>query len=406
MKVNSKKNERLIRQYPFVNTILDQWMWPLGPWQANFTGAKRVDDLTIKVEIADGDLMYRRSDFVGYDNNSAIFSFGGKHKGHIGLQGEHLFAVNSHNRIINRLDWPRTQKQKWAQGEAYGHLVLWRKQEGSEWYSDPIWNETKYIVLAEIETWHEHVKSDLDYYQRGDFVERTVKITVYRRPKGGFEKLQEESCLEDNLRLDSKILLNAMFENKNEIIAIGGQMTELGRYFADEVYHKGLRDILVGYVRGGQNRKEVPCAEFSNDGRVVLQDLDSVLLLNALFKFNKQEIVAISGQLTELGRFFQDEVYLRGMREVLDTGKFRGASGNLGPVKVLCAEMCGYERVMLEDPTCWISFQCAQGSKKMYFLGMSGTMPRLRNLVRTAVAMWAKPEARGTFKPDSNVSVL
>ena len=403
---NLSKNEKLEKQYPFVGAILNQWMWPLAPWHENLNNAKRADKLTIKVEIADGDLMYRRSNFIGYDNCSAIFAFGGKHKGHIGLRGEHLFAVDGENKIINRLDWPRTQQQKWAKGETYGHLVLWRKEESRGWYSDPIWKQTEYIALVEIETWYEHIQGESDCYQRGEFLERIVKVTIYRRPKIGFEKLQDQSCLEDNLCLDSKVLLDAMLEDKRDIIAITGQLTELGRYFTDKVYNKGLRDVLIGYIRGTSKQEKVLCAEFGNDGQVVLENLDSALLLNALFKNNKQEIVAISGQLTELGRLFQDEVYLKGMREVLDNGKVRGASGNLGPVRVLCAEMCGYERVMLENSSCWISLQLRPESKRMYVLGMGGTLPRLRDLVRTAVTMWAKPEARGTFRSDGNVSVI
>lgn len=43
----------------------------------------------------------------------------------------------------------------------------------------------------------------------------------------------------------------------------------------------------------------------------------------------------------------------------------------------------------------------------MYVLGQQGTLPQIRNLVRTVVRMWReKPEQRAAFKPDKKVSVM
>jgi hypothetical protein len=119
------------------------------------------------------------------------------------------------------------------------------------------------------------------------------------------------------------------------------------------------------------------------------------------------DIVSIGGMLYEMCITFQDEVYFNGMKEVLDGGKYRGASGQFGTVTVLCAEMCGYDRVMLEDSASYVTFQLRPGSKHMYVLGQQGTLPQIRNLVRTVVRMWReKPELRAAFKPDKNVSVM
>jgi len=119
------------------------------------------------------------------------------------------------------------------------------------------------------------------------------------------------------------------------------------------------------------------------------------------------DLVSIGGMLYEMCITFQDEVYFNGMKEVLDGGKYHGASGQFGTVKVLCVEMCGYDRVMLEDNSSFVTFQLRPGSKHMYVLGQQGTLPQIRNLVRTVVRMWhEKPELRATFKPDKNVSVI
>jgi hypothetical protein len=91
---------------------------------------------------------------------------------------------------------------------------------------------------------------------------------------------------------------------------------------------------------------------------------------------------------------FQEEIDFNGMKDVLDNGEFRGASGQFDAVKVLCAEMCGYDRVMLEDNSSYVTFQLRPGSKHMYVLGQQGTLPQIRNLVRTVVRIWR--EARTT----------
>jgi len=134
--------------------------------------------------------------------------------------------------------------------------------------------------------------------------------------------------------------------------------------------------------------------------------LDSRLMTRGVIK-KDHDIVSMGGMLYEMCITFQDEVYFSGMKDVLDNGKFRGASGQFGTVRVLCAEICGYDRVMLEDSASYVTFQLRPGSKHMYVLGQRGTLPQIRNLVRTVVRMWReKPELRASFKPDKEVSVM
>jgi len=134
--------------------------------------------------------------------------------------------------------------------------------------------------------------------------------------------------------------------------------------------------------------------------------LDEKLIIRAALERNI-DILILESRLTELCRLFQDDVYQNGMKEILDQGNVRGASGRFGNVEVLCAEMCGYDRVVLEDKNCWISFQLRPGSSNLYVLGMGGTLPQLRNVIKTVVKVWSSdPKSRSEFKPNKELSVL
>ena len=60
MRPNASKNQELTKQYPFVTDILSARMEP-----HDGNGGTSVNDLTIRVEKADGDLMFRRANNIG-----------------------------------------------------------------------------------------------------------------------------------------------------------------------------------------------------------------------------------------------------------------------------------------------------------------------------------------------------
>lgn len=129
----------------------------------------------------------------------------------------------------------------------------------------------------------------------------------------------------------------------------------------------------------------------------------------ALSMRNNHDILYINGMLAELCHQFKTDVYDNGMRDVADSHpQYRIAgSGNFGPVKVLVGEMCGYERIMLEDDFSYITFQIRPGSTNAYVLGMQGRLPQLRHLVRTVIHDWNHREgARDAFTYDQDVSVI
>lgn len=344
MKPNASKNRKLVKQYPFVAEILKRRMlpdaaWTRGEYDDMMRDATRVDDLTIRVEKADGDLMFRRADNVGLGDSSCIFQFKGNHKDQVMRRGEYLFAIDGKGKIVNRVNWPRNDEERRTTGEVYGWSALWAGRStfpsGEPCYTDPISAKVNCLVWVTVEAWHADTKNDdVSGGRFGEFRDRSIHITIYGEPDQGFEKLQEESSVYTNLSLDSRSMSRGVLDRNHDIVSMGGMLYEM-------------------------------CVTF------------------------------------------QDEVYFNGMKDVLDEGNYRGASGRFGTVKVLCVEMCGYDRVMLEDSASFVTFQLRPDSKHMYVLGQQGTLPQIRNLVRTVVRMWnQKPELRAVFKSDKNVSVM
>ncbi len=333
MKPSASKNRELIVQNPFLETILGFAFEP--------GNGRRIDSLTIKIQKADGDLMWRQADNIGIGEDSWIASTQGHRKGQLARRGECVFAVGRDNTILQRLDYPRNDKEAKTTGEVYAMHVLWagreRGADGSTIFTNSLCGDTKYMVWVSVENWHEDTgvtNSPVPGVRFGKLCERCYTITIYGEPEGGFEKLLERSPRMNHLYLDSRVLMR-------------------------------------GYFR---------------------RDTD---------------VIAIEGRLAELCTLFQDDVYFNGMREVFERGGKRGASGQFESVKVLCAEMCGYHRIMLEDANCWVSYQLRPESKWMYVLGMGGTLPNIRRITKTVVKMWnGDPKNREAFKPDAEVSVM
>lgn len=331
MKPNAVKIKKLMKQFPFVQSVLDMWLIPLdgdGP------DHRRVDDISITVQKADGDLMYRTGENVGLYGNDCIFSTAASHRNQVMRRGEYLFAVNAEDQIINKLVWPiRESREK----PIYAWEVLylskvWMAGTNNYVHTAHIHDDVEYLVWVTIEGWHQYTENlDKPF---GDFVSRNVAITIYGKPDIGFRRLEREADVYDNLYLNSQI-----------------------------------------FIRGFLN--------------------------------NDIEIISISARLDELCLSFQNQVYFQGMKQVLDKGKYRGASGTFGSVKVLAGELCGYDRVMLEDSQSWISFQLRPGSSTLYVLGMGGTLPQIRNLVNTIIKIWTEQhEVRQQFKSDKEVQIL
>jgi len=330
MNPSATKNRGLIEQYSFVSGILADRMAP-----CDGQGGTSIDDLTIRVEKADGDLMFRRADNVGLGDSSFIFRLKGDRKDQVMRRGEYLFAIDGEGKIVNRVNWPRNDEKRRTTGEIYGWSALFSTKHDDGSYWNPIWDKVKYLVWVTVDVWYSDTKNDDAPGGRfGKFHDRSICMTIYGEPEQGFKKLYEGSSVYENLFLDTQLMTRGVVERNYDIISMGGMLYEM-------------------------------CITF------------------------------------------QDEVYFNGMKGVLDNGEFRGASGQFGAVKVLCAEMCGYDRVTLEDAVSYITFQLRPGSKRMYVLGQQGTLPQIRDLVKTVVRMWNEShELYAAFKPDKDISVI
>jgi len=339
MRVDARKNWRLRQQYPFVDQILKQAMEPFRVESADQKGGIFVDDLTIKVERADGDFLYRRGRNTGLGEDSFTFYMRGKHKDHISKCGQYVFAIDRDYKILNRLNFPRNREAARGQSTVHAFYVMWTSQsDDGRLLSNPIHDKTAYLVWVDVKTYHKNTGNDDGSDGRfGECLERSVAITIYLPPKEDFKKLEENSSHWSNLRLDSDILIKAIFENNHDITQMNGCLWELCKFFQDEVWDKGMKQAFE---------------QFENDG-------------------------------------------------------VRGASGQFGTTKVLAAELCDYHRVMLQNDDCYISFQLRPGAIDMYVLGEDGTLPQLRQLVRSMVLMWIQqPECHADFNADTNVSVM
>lgn len=325
MKPNSRKNEGLLKQFPFVSTILN-----LPVTLLNQSTGDTIQDLTIKVEKADGDLMFRKADNIGLVDNGCLIGTRGSEDGLVGKNAEYFYAVDEDGVVLNSVDWPQGRNEETGY-PTYASVVFWKTKVGNSHYQDAIFDKTEHLVWVSVTSWHKSTGDHEDLF--GEFSHRNVKVTIYRKPECGYYKLREESNVYDNLFLNTHTLTRGALEKDHDI-------------------------------------------------------------------------VSINGALWELTQFFKDFVYNEGMREILDSGEYRGASGQFGPNKVLAAEMCGYRRFMLENNICWVSLQVRPGSSNMYTLGCGGTLPQIRQIIREVVAFWQIPENRELFKPDSQVSVM
>lgn len=328
MKPDSSKNQKLVKQYPFVSEILSEQMDPY-----NGAVSEGPNDLVILVQKADADLMFKRANNAGLgESNSCILSTSGPHKEHIMKRGEYAFAIDDSGKIINRLNWPkdRDEERKLKGVHIYVRHLFFTERQGFV-FSKCIADEVKFIVWVSVGSWHENIGCDFPTF--GKLLETKVQITIYKEPAQGFYKLMEEATIFENMVVDSPFISRGIAERDTDAYEIMGMLGEM-------------------------------CINF------------------------------------------QDEVFFNGLKEILDESEYRGVSGQLGGVGVLCGELCGYNRVTLQDSQSFITFQLRPDAKRMYVLGQSGTLPQLRNLVRTAVKKWGIPKERNSFKEDANISFI
>lgn len=247
MRLYSRKNQKLLKQFPFLEFIISNV--PLDP-----APLSQIDDLTIKVEKADGSLMFRQAQNTGLgDENSWVFRTSGSLEGMVGRIGEYMFAFGHNGEVLNRLSWPRNDDEKRGKDSVYGRHVFWTKFDGRGGYSNPIWKKTKFLVWVNITAWYE----DLDTAESrfGPFRRREAHLTVYGAPEQGFEKLDTESNLIDHLYLSERVIADGVIRKDDRVVMLAGRLEELAYFFHTNVYLEGVKQTLDGSTIRGASGK-------------------------------------------------------------------------------------------------------------------------------------------------------
>lgn len=241
MKPNSSKNRKLIYQYKFLEKILKLPFIPHAP----SPDLRHFDDLIIKVERADVYLMYRRgrnSGLEGEGRTRWLAPVDGPHTGQAGKQGQYLLAINGENEIINIITWPESSSHDLI----YGWQVLWGTEAGRRIFTNALYDQVKYLAWVSIGTWYKSTKDSGDT-PFGDFVERTMNVTIYMEPEQGFQALQEEANVFEHLWLDNNVIIEGMMCDNHDILYISGMLAELANHFQTDVYFNGMREIANSY---------------------------------------------------------------------------------------------------------------------------------------------------------------
>ena len=98
------------------------------------------------------------------------------------------------------------------------------------------------------------------------------------------------------------------------------------------------------------------------------------------------------------------KVYFNGLRDRIKSEIISNPFDKFNTVEVLSGESCGVEQISLRDNNGYINFNLSSGAKQMYVAGQAGTLPQIRNLVRTVVRLWnIDPKSRSMQTSQKNV---
>lgn len=221
------------KQFPFLETVLDLPMDPQGGNEGT-----QIDELTIKVERADGDLLFRTAQNYGtLGERGVLISVEGPHKGTVSKQGEHLFAFSKDGELINTLAQKRTD----FGSPIYAEQIFWTLIQDN-WRTGPLFGDIAKLVWVTVNAYYEDTGNSDDRF--GKFLERTVSVTIYQPPEEGFLKLEQDSRIEDHLLVTNNVLMQAALHPDKQIAAISARFCELAELFYHSVYTKGMEDAL------------------------------------------------------------------------------------------------------------------------------------------------------------------
>lgn len=145
MKPNARKNQKLIKEFPFLREVIATRLEPYdGEGQAS------LQDLTIQVQKADGDLLYRTANNIGLGDNGFSSFWKGPRKDQNGRRGEYIFAIGKDGKIVKQMGWPRNREETRGKKPRYAYAVLWAVEEDGDILSGSLHDEVEYLVWVSV----------------------------------------------------------------------------------------------------------------------------------------------------------------------------------------------------------------------------------------------------------------
>jgi hypothetical protein len=230
MKIDSRKNMKLMRQYPFVVDIIEQ------------IGKSSITNLIIKVQKADADLMYRQP-----CNSGSIIDEVLTGSDRILKREEFLLAIGDDGLVINRVDWPKSEDEKHKNMNLFGCAVLYVKGDADQGNDVKyIGDAIKYLVWVTVDGRYMKTNpSETLQSGIGKLIDCAVAVIIYKKPAQGFADLETHSRRTDNLIITGDTLTYGVIKNDYEMIKIGGRLDELCQTFCEDVFVNGMYAQVV-----------------------------------------------------------------------------------------------------------------------------------------------------------------
>lgn len=294
--VTSKKNQALLKQYPFLQEILTQTT-------ASFDDVETT--LNIVVERGDANLLYRAAN-NHWGENSSITSPHNRE-----FQGKRLecyYPVDTDGQLGSRRHW---DERRQVHGTRFVKDVF--EHSIRDWQDTDL-GENPYEVVDCI-AWVTlvHLYSEEGYHsgtQRPD--KREVWITLYREPKQGWKRLVAYSDVFANVRLSGSYFLDGLSINDRLYELLSNRAVNMAMQFEIEVVDQGLSAFIYASDRKGMSGVfgTVEVRSYVTAGRVMItlerNDVSFTLIGVADFSHMRLACASIDGTFDEAGRMIAD----------------------------------------------------------------------------------------------------
>jgi len=108
--------------------------------------------------------------------------------------------------------------------------------------------EVEYVVWVTIQSWR-HVQPARAGWK---FMERVMKVTIYKPPSEGWAELYRTTTLSDTILTEAELQRGASM-GYPDYVAIELKLQDLAKQVADDVYSKGLRDQILASHEAGNH---------------------------------------------------------------------------------------------------------------------------------------------------------